>query len=99
MLRSEVDVGKYWPGTVQAIVQELEGGVAHAGVGILGAQRLLDTLVVEGGPSFVRAVPRVPAVPAPRDAPAGVVVQVLAEQAGPVPGVVQPGGDVAVLET
>src|SRR5215217_6087409 len=55
------------------------------------------SLIVNGGPAFFASVPRVPAVPARRDAPIGVVVHVLAEETGLIARAIQPGSDGASL--
>src|SRR4051812_22749876 len=98
VLGPEIDGGEDRGGPAQTIAQELQRRVAHAAVGGPTYERFLGALVVESGPTLLGSVPGVPAVPARRDAQVGVVVQVLAEQAGLVPGVVQPGGDGAVLQ-
>src|SRR5215217_6792135 len=55
------------------------------------------SLIVNGGPAFFASVPSVPAVPARRDAPIGVVVHVLTEEAGLIARAIQPGSDGASL--
>src|SRR5215211_3946019 len=99
MLGPEAHEGEDRGGSAQMTSQELERRVARVRVSLSGVHGLLNSLVVDGGPALLGSVPCVPAFPARWNGPISVIVHVLAKKTGLVSGVVQPGGDGAVLQS